>query len=198
VPFLVEACRSVGGPAVRNQGTLGGNVANAAACADSLPSLVCLDSVAHLLSPKGERQMKVSDLIIEPHKTKIQPGELLTHISFALPPEKARSRFIKIGRRKAQSISRLSLGAIGSLNGSGKVDYIRITPGAAVATAVRFEGVEKLILGETPSQALFVEAGEKMAADMIAQTGNRWSTPYKEIAIKAITERALKTIFEQE
>ena len=32
---LVEACLSVGGPAIRNAGTLGGNVANAAACADS-------------------------------------------------------------------------------------------------------------------------------------------------------------------
>ena len=38
VPFLVEACESIGGPAVRNSGTFGGNVANAAVCADSLPS----------------------------------------------------------------------------------------------------------------------------------------------------------------
>ena len=46
VPFLVEACQSVGGPQIRNLGTLGGNVVNAAACADSLPPLVCLGAVA--------------------------------------------------------------------------------------------------------------------------------------------------------
>ena len=40
-PLLVEACQSVGSLQIRNLGTLGGNVVNAAACADSLPPLVC-------------------------------------------------------------------------------------------------------------------------------------------------------------
>ena len=52
-PLLVEACHSVGAPQIRNMGTLGGNVANAAACADSLPALVCLDATAHALTPDG-------------------------------------------------------------------------------------------------------------------------------------------------
>src|SRR5512135_1429628 len=50
-PVLVQACRQVGAVQVRNMGTLGGNVANAAACADSLPALVCLDAVAEVLTP---------------------------------------------------------------------------------------------------------------------------------------------------
>ena len=58
-PFLVDACKTIGGPAVRNCGTFGGNVSNAAACADSLPALVCLEAVAHLRSSEGERQVKV-------------------------------------------------------------------------------------------------------------------------------------------
>ena len=47
-PVLVQACRQVGATQIRNMGTLGGNVANAAACADSLPALVCLDAVARV------------------------------------------------------------------------------------------------------------------------------------------------------
>ena len=53
---LVEACLTVGGPAIRNAGTLAGNVVNAAACADSIPALVCLDTVVHLASSSGERR----------------------------------------------------------------------------------------------------------------------------------------------
>jgi len=50
---LAQACRLVGATQIRNMGTLGGNVANAAACADSLPALVCLDATAQVATPDG-------------------------------------------------------------------------------------------------------------------------------------------------
>ena len=55
---LVQACLTVGAVQIRNMGTLGGNVANAAACADSLPALVCLDAVAHFLTPQVNRSFQ--------------------------------------------------------------------------------------------------------------------------------------------
>jgi CO/xanthine dehydrogenase FAD-binding subunit len=103
---LVEACLSVGGPAIRNAGTLGGNVVNAAACADSLPALACLDTVAHVRSLQGERSFLLNELIQGANRTAIQPGELLTHFTFPVPPAGVRSAFVKLGRRNAQAISR--------------------------------------------------------------------------------------------
>ncbi len=194
-PFLVDACKTIGGPAVRNCGTFGGNVSNAAACADSLPALVCLEAIAHLRSPQGERQVKVEELVTGPHQTQIESGELLTHFTFKVPPNNARSCFIKIGRRKAQSISRLSIAVIGAVDAAGLVDYIRICPGAAVATPVRFPKVEDVLLGKKPDKETITAAADQLVADMIESTGRRWSTEYKEITLKAITERALTKIF---
>jgi carbon-monoxide dehydrogenase medium subunit/xanthine dehydrogenase FAD-binding subunit len=194
-PFLVDACKTIGGPAVRNCGTFGGNVSNAAACADSLPALVCLEAIAHLRSPKGERQVKVEDLVTGPHQTQIETGELLTHFTFKVPPESAKSCFIKIGRRKAQSISRLSIAVIGTVDAAGLVDYIRVCPGAAVATPVRFPNVENVLLGKKPDKETITAAADQLVADMIESTGRRWSTEYKEITLKAIAERALTKIF---
>ncbi|MDO9086722.1 MAG: FAD binding domain-containing protein [Anaerolineaceae bacterium] len=195
VPFLVEACKTIGGPAVRNCGTFGGNVSNAAACADSLPSLVCLEAVAHLRSSNGEREVKVEDLITGPHETSIEVGELLTHFTFKVPPEHARSCFIKIGRRKAQSISRLSIAVIGTVNSDGIIDYVRVCPGAAIATPVRFSNVEGMLLGKKPDKEIITAAADQLVSEMIESTGRRWSTEYKEIALKAIAERALAKIF---
>ena len=194
-PFLVDACNSIGGPAVRNSGTFGGNVANAAACADSIPALVCPEALAHLRSLKGERQVKVEDLVTGPHQTQIEPGELITHFTFKVPCADAKSCFIKIGRRKAQSISRLSIAVIGSKDKSGVVDYIRICPGAAVATPVRFPNVEDVLLGKKPDKETITAAADQLVADMIKSTGRRWSTEYKEITLKAIAERSLTKIF---
>jgi len=197
-PFLLEACKTIGGPAIRNCGTLGGNVANAAACADTIPALVCLEAIAHLQSASGNRQIPVEELLTGPHKTQINKGELLTHFTFQLPPEDAKSSFIKIGRRKAQSISRLSIAVIGKVDQDGKIDYIRLCPGAAIAKPSRFRNVEDMLMGKSPEKDLFSTVGDQLVSEMIASTGRRWSTEYKEVTLKAITERALTRIFLEE
>lgn len=194
-PFLVEACQSVGSVQIRNLGTLGGNVVNAAACADTLPPLVCLDAVAHLRSTGGEREIAVSDLVAGPNQSQVGDGELLTQFSFPVPPAGARSAFIKLGRRKAQSISRLSMAAIGRTGPKGVVDFVRLTPGAATPRTLRLEEVEALLLGQEPTEGRLIEASKQVAALMLEITGRRWSTEYKEIAILALAERALRRVF---
>lgn len=195
VPFLVEACQQVGGPQVRNTGTLGGNVVNAAACADSLPVLVCLDAVGCLAGPAGERRMPVADFVLNPNQTQIQPGEILTHFEFEAPPAGVKTAFIKLGRRNAQAISRLTVAAMGRLDDSGKIDVARLTPGAATPRTTRFTAVEDKLLGQPPTAGLLAEAGRQVAETMIAVTGRRWSTEYKEPVIAVLAERALRRVF---
>lgn len=191
---LVEACLTVGGPAIRNTGTLGGNVANAAACADSLPPLACLDTVVHLRSLEGERALPLSEFIIGANRTNIRPGELLTHFTFIVPPAGAHHAFIKLGRRNAQAISRLSMAAIGRVDDRGRVGAVRLSAGAAMPSPRRFGEVERMLLGHTPTDELLAAAGAKTAEVMIAVTGRRWSTEYKEVAIQALAERALRRV----
>jgi CO/xanthine dehydrogenase FAD-binding subunit len=189
---LAQACLTVGGPAIRNAGTLGGNVANAAACADSVPALVCLDAVAHLSSLAGTRALPVSDLIEGANRTGLRSGELLTHFTFPIPPAGVRHAFTKLGRRNAQAISRLSIAAMGRLDFAGRIDYVRLAPGAAMPSARRLTEVEELLLGRAPTDDLLSAAGAKTAECMIAVTGRRWSTEYKEIAIQSLAERTLR------
>lgn len=191
-PCLAEAALTVGGPAIRNGGTLGGNTINAAACADGVPPLVCVDAVAHLASLAGTRSLPVSELIIGANKTAVQKGELLTHFTFPVPPTGARQAFTKLGRRNAQAISRLSMAAAGRLDANGCVDYARLVPGAAMPTPRRFVAVEEMLLGQAPSDELLAAAGQKTAELMLAVTGRRWSTEYKEVAIAALAERTLR------
>ena len=191
---LVEACLSVGGPAIRNAGTLGGNTVNAAACADSLPALACLDAVAHVRSLTGERHFLLNEFILGANRTAIQPGELLTHFTFPVPPAGVRSAFMKLGRRNAQAISRLSMAAAGRLDASGRVDYVRLAPGAAMPRPQRFTEVEEMLLGQEPTDELLAAAGAKTAEVMIGVTGRRWSTEYKEVAIQGMAEQTLRRV----
>lgn len=191
-PFLAAAAATIGSPQIRNRGTVGGNIMNAAACADTVPPLVALEATVTLQSLHGTRTMKLADLFIEPYHTKAGADEVLTGIEFAQLPARTRSAFIKLGRRNALAISRLSVAAVLATDGSGRITEARIVPGAAFPVWQRVSEAEQMLLGERPSATLFGHAGKKVADMMITRTGRRWSTEYKEPVIAVLVKRALE------
>jgi CO/xanthine dehydrogenase FAD-binding subunit len=197
-PVLIQACRQVGATQIRNMGTLGGNVANAAACADSLPALVCLDAVARVLTPQGEREWPVSELVRGPNRTIIPAGGLLVSLSYPAPLPGSQSVFIKLARRNAMAISRLTVAALGRLDNAGRIAEARLVPGSATPQICRFTEVEKSLLSQAPSRDLYQSAARLTAEEMIRLAGRRWSSEFKEPALIAMTARALAQVFEPE
>ena len=193
VPLLVQACRHIGSTQIRNAATLGGNVAIAAACADSVPALVCLDAEAILVTRDGEQRWPVAELITGTHKTKLPPGALIRAFTFE-SPEGSRAAFERIGRRRAMAIARLSLAALGACGADGRITMLRLAPGAAFATFRRANAVEEMLVGQSPCQELFAAAGRRMSELFMAESGRRWSAEWKEKALAALTERALRQV----
>jgi len=197
-PVLAQACRQVGAVQIRNMGTLGGNVANAAACADSLPALVCLDAVARVLTPQGEHEWLVSELVRGPNRTIIPAGGLLVSLSYKVPLPGSRSVFIKLGRRNAMAISRLTVAALGRLasRGTGRIAEARLVPGSATPHICRLRVVEESLVGQMPSRDLYQSAARLAADEMTRLAGRRWSSEFKEPTLIAMTARALAQVFE--
>ncbi len=194
--ILADACKTVGAVQIRNMGTIGGNVANAAACADSLPALVCLDAAARVVTPGEEFNWPVSELVLGPNKTRIPPGGLLVSLNYTVPPEGSRGVFLKLGRRNAMAISRLTVAALGSLDGEGRVAEARFVTGSAAPTICRFKDVEASLLGKVPTPDLLREAGKLATDEMIKLSGYRWSSEFKVPALAAMTTRALARVFD--
>ena len=191
-PLLSTAAASIGSPQIRNRGTVGGNIMNAAACADTVPPLIALGAMVTLQSKTGSRVLDLAKLMIKPYQTAANPGELLTAIQFNKLPPNTRSTFIKLGRRNALSISRLSVAAILQIGDDGTIIEARIVPGAAFPTWQRVTEAEQMLIGEKPAAKLFAAAGQKVSEEMIKATGRRWSTEYKEPVIAVLVTRALK------
>jgi xanthine dehydrogenase FAD-binding subunit len=194
-PLLAEACRQVGAVQIRNTGTLGGNVTNAAACADSLPALVCLDATAHVATSGGACDCPVADLVLAPNRTRLPPGGLLVSLSYAVPHPAGHGAFLKLGRRNALAISRLTVAALGRLGAAGRIVETRLVAGAATPQIRRLAQVEAMLLGQAPTEVLFQAAGEKAGAEMIRLAGRRWSSEYKEPVLAVMVERAMYQIF---
>ncbi len=191
-PLLGVAAAAIGSPQIRERGTVGGNVMNAAACADTAPPLIALGATVTLQSRSDCRELPLADLFVRPYQTKAKPDELLTGIRFPKLGRGVRSAFIKLGRRNALSISRLSVAAVLRINKSGRIAEARIVPGAAFPTWQRVVEAERMLIGEKPGPKLFAAAGQKVSEEMIKATGRRWSTEYKEPVIAVLVRRALQ------
>jgi carbon-monoxide dehydrogenase medium subunit len=193
-PILVRACGQIGSPQIRNIATIGGNVANAAACADTLPVLVCLEARAVVVSAWGVERIPVTDFVTGVYQTQLPPGGLIQAFEFKAPPPGSRMSFQRIGRRQAMSIARLSVAALGAVDGEQHVSLLRVVPGAAFARFQRTPSVEDLLLGQEPNAGLIADAGKEMTRLFLQASGGRWSAQYKERAIAALTERALHEV----
>jgi xanthine dehydrogenase iron-sulfur cluster and FAD-binding subunit A len=191
-PLLASAASVIGSPQIRARGTVGGNIMNAAACADTVPPLVALGAVVMLRSKGGARELALADLFLKPYQTQAKPDELLTGIRFPKLPADARSAFIKLGRRNALAISRMSVAAVLQVGGDDRVAQARIVPGAVFPIWKRVPEAEQMLVGEKPSAKLFAAAGQKVSEEMIKATGRRWSTEYKEPVIAVLVRRALE------
>jgi CO/xanthine dehydrogenase FAD-binding subunit len=193
VPLLADACRTVGGPQVRNQATVGGNVANGAACADVATVLVCLEAVAVIAGPGTEARTLVSELLDNP-LTHCPAGRLICRFEFQALPDPRRSVYLRIGRREAMSIARASLAAAGEVDEDGRTKSVRVAAGAVFKHPRRLPEVEALLEGEMPSEERFGAAGRRLAEIVVEECSGRWSLPYKQRVAAALTERGLRTV----
>lgn len=165
---------------------------NAATCADTVPPLIALDARVRLHSAKGDRECDLAELFLKPYRTIARADEILTVIRFPPLPANGRSAFVKLGRRNAVAISRLSVAAIIVQDDRGFITDARLVPGAIFPTWKRVTEAERMLVGNMPSGELFRAAGNKVSEVMISHTGRRWSTEYKEPVLSVIVRRALE------
>jgi CO/xanthine dehydrogenase FAD-binding subunit len=189
--LLSMGASGVGSPQIRNRGTIGGNLCNASPCADTAPPLIALGAKLTLRSMRGTREIPLEEAILGPYRTTIAQDEILTDIRFAPLAEGAGSAFIKLGRRNALSISRMSIAVSARMDPRGVLREVRVAGGSVAPTPRRFPAVEGVLEGNAPTSDILDAAGNEMVAEMIRMTGARWSTPYKAPVVASLLKRAV-------
>lgn len=192
---LAEAASVVGSPQIRNLGTIGGNIINASPAADTVPALVALEAEVKLCSRRQERFLKVDQLLCGAGKTNLLPGELAHSVYFDIPPSNTRSGFVKLGRRNALAIARLSAAAVITLDDSwNKIIRARVALGAVAPNPFRSEELENLLTGAEIFPELIDEAAAMASAVVAARLGARPSAPYKREAVKGVIRVLLERL----
>ena len=146
---LRAAARVVGGVQIQNAGTVVGNLCNASPAADGAPPLLTLDAEVEMASIDGSRRMPLTEFLIGPRKTALEPGEIVTALQIPPQPDGARGAFEKAGARAYLVIS-IAMTALVVRVRDGLIDHARVAVGSCGPTAVRLEALERDMIGTRP------------------------------------------------
>jgi CO/xanthine dehydrogenase FAD-binding subunit len=193
---LWDGCYEAGSVQIRNRATLGGNAGNASPAADSVPGLISLGALVHLQSKaRGERTVLLETLALSPRKTVIKSDEVITRFSFPRDPSR-RGAFLRLGQRKAQAISKVSIGASATFDGD-TVKEIRIALGAVAATVIRASKTEAFLVGKSLDAGVVTQAMELVRQEATPITDVRSTKAYRLRAIGIVLKRVLERIADQ-
>lgn len=194
---LVQACHSVGSPQIRNRGTVAGNLVTASPANDAITPLMALNAKVHLLSASGNRILPLRDFYLGVRRTRMNPDEILTEISFAALPKNSRSVFLKHALRNAQAISLLNCAIILTLE-AGTVTTASITLGAVAPMIIRALKAEEELVGKDLKEIKSSEIGQLAALAASPITDLRSSGEYRDAMVKVLVQRGLESFLTEE
>lgn len=191
VRCLADAAMTVGGPAIRNRGTIAGNLGTASPAGDGCVALMALDATVELSNAnRGSRMVSIADYFKGFRKTAIEPDELITAV---IVPTDWRTAWYKIGKRGSINISIVCC-AVG-LSPRGDV---RISFGCVAPTIVRSRGAESIIVQGGFSDEAIAEAGQAAMLEVSPIDDHRASAAYRRAMCGVLTRRLLTQLRDEQ
>lgn len=195
VPVLGDAVDQIGGPQIRNIGTIGGNICNGVTSADSASTLKAYDAILEIASVDGIRLLPYADFSKGPGKVDLKENEILTGIRIPKDSyENTYGEYMKYAIRRAMDIATLGCSVNVRLSADKKsFERVRIGYGVAGPTPMRVPSAEKIANGSKISEDLITKIAEAALLDVKPRTSWRASKEFRIQLIKELCKRSLRT-----
>ena len=168
INVLGEAVDMIGGPQIRNIGTIGGNTCNGVTSADSASTLFAWDALIELTGSEGTRRIPIKEFYIKAGTVDIRPDELQTAI--LIPKESYEGyhgHYIKYAMRNAMDIATSGCSVNVKLSEDKKtITDVRIAYGVQGPTPLRAVTAESIGKGEKISSELLKKISEAVLEDI--------------------------------
>jgi len=190
-PLLVDVVSHMGSPAIRNMGTIGGNLANGSPASDSSTALLALGAGLVLISKAGERSIACDDFFLAPGRTALKPNELIREVVVPKSSSGAKWAYYKLGRRKAHSLSVASV-AIWCQMDKTRCINARIALGAVAPTPMLAGEAASILEGEPFKDSVIEKAAKAAAQEADPIDDLRGSAWYRRRVIEVLVKRLLR------
>jgi carbon-monoxide dehydrogenase medium subunit len=192
-PALAQACGMVGNVRVRNQATLGGNLAEADYASDPPAMLLALDARVIVQSTSGTRTIPLAEFFYGFYTTALEPDELITDVIIPEFAAASRMMYLKFKTRSSEDRPALGVAVVGTFEDETCTD-LRVAIGAASEIPQRLPELEALAQGQGLSDELIGEIAEGYASGIETLDDLRGSSWYRTQMIRVHVREALEEI----
>jgi len=193
IPVLKEASLTVGGPQIRNIGTIGGNVCNGVTSADIASTLLAWDAVLEIKSFNSTRYVPISKFYIDAGKVDINQGELLASILINKQSyDEYHGFYYKYSTRNAMDISVCNCSVNIKLSKDKKyIEDVRAAFGAAGPVPLRAYFAEQAIRGKLVSLDIIDEFSDAAIKNLNPRSSYRADREFRIHILKEISKKCL-------
>ncbi|MBT3155353.1 xanthine dehydrogenase family protein subunit M [Streptomyces sp. CHD11] len=162
---------------------------------DAAVAFTALEATVELLDPDGNRRsVRVADFLLRPGSTPsreqaLRPGELITAVDVPARPRPLRSGYLKVRDRQSYEFALTSAAVALHVRG-GRIREAKVAAGGVGTVPWRLPAVERRLVGERPSNALWTRAAERAAGGARPLEHNR----FKAELLRRTIERQLRIV----
>lgn len=203
VPLLPDEASHIAGPAVRNQGTIGGTLGEADPAGNHSCALIALDADLEVASVDGTRTVSVDEYFVAYMLTAIEEDELIKDVKISrdqIPIDRTGMEF-KVEKRANQTWPTLGASTVVRVADSGDANPViedaRLSYANAADIPIRVSDAEAEIEGEPVSEGLIEDIGDIVHDAIEPQDEMHASETYKRELAAAFARRSLETAYER-
>ena len=196
---LSESCGVIGGPQVRNVGTLAGNVAHALPAGDGTIGLLALGGEIEIASVDGTRWIPMQESFKGPGKSFInRHREVLTRLRFKPTGTREGSAHHRVMRPQGLCLPIISMAVRIQLDEDNTITKARISMGPVGPVPFLAESASAVLVGGTASAEQFDKAAEAALASVTLRSSKyRASAEYREQMVRTYLPAILTRAVEQ-
>ncbi len=194
-PLLSDATAVIADPLVRNQATVGGNIAHADPANDHPAVMLALGAEVVARGPGGERTIPIDEFFVGLFESALRPDEVLTAIRVPSPGPGAGGAYLKLERKVgdyAISAVAVQLTLEGDVIRDVRIGLTNLNP-----VPMRATDAEAVLAGKAPSDGVLEAAGQAAAAQCDPSPDLRGSVEYKRDVTRVLIKRAVKKAVER-
>lgn len=193
-PAFSYAAGEIGGPQVREMGTIGGNLANSGPSAETPASLICYRAQLVLVSKSGERTIPVEDFITGNRKNCLNDGEIIKTIILPEPAANQHVKYGYVGMRSSMEIDIANMCISLTVDGDTIKDAMCVMGSVAIKPLIS-EAVPKALIGtKVGDEDAIKKAAEAAQSEVHPITDVRASADYRVDVVGALCRRLLREI----
>jgi aerobic carbon-monoxide dehydrogenase medium subunit len=188
-PLLHDTARVIADPLVRNQATVGGNLAHADPANDHPATMLAYGATLVARGPRGVREIDADDFFVGLFESALARDEILTEIRVPAPVAGSGGAYLKIERKVgdyATAAVAVQLVVEGGVITSARVGLTNVSPVPA-----RAKMAEDALRGQALTDAVLEAAGRAAAAECDPSDDLRGKVDYKRDLVRVLLKRAV-------